>query len=360
MRRFTWSAVICALCVLVSMPTFANSKQEVETMLLKKEKSLNPDLTNPGAEEYPSWFKNSFLDLRDDVIEAKEQNKRVLLFFYQDGCPYCKKSIEVNLAQKSIEDKMRKHIDAITINMWGDREITDMSGQTMKEKDFAVKMKIMYTPTLLFLNETGNVILRVNGYYKPDKFNIALDYVSGHIESKSKFRAYYKKVKPPKSFGKLHEQPFISKPPYNLTRVKQKGAKPLLVLFEQKQCPACDELHNDVFNRVETLGYLEKFDVVQLDMWSKKTPVNTPQNKNTTANKWANDLDIKYAPSLVFFNNKGKEVFRAEAYLKAFHLQSILDYVSSEGYKKQPSFQRWIEVRAEKLREKGVEINLMQ
>jgi len=43
--------------------------------------------------------------------------KHVLLFFYQDDCLYCQKSLEVNLAQKSIEDKMRKHIDAFTINM---------------------------------------------------------------------------------------------------------------------------------------------------------------------------------------------------------------------------------------------------
>ncbi len=360
MSRFGLSVITCLLCLLVSMPSFADSAKEVETMLLKKEKNLNPDLTNPGSEEYPSWFKNSFLDLRDDVEEAKEANKRVLLFFYQDGCPYCKKLLDVNLAQKSISDKMKKHIDAITINMWGDREITDMSGQTMKEKDFAVKMKVMYTPTLLFLDEKGKVVLRVNGYYKPGKFTAALDYVSGHLENKSNFRSYYKKVKPPKSFGKLHEQPFISKPPHNLTRVKKNTAKPLLVLFEQKQCPACDELHTDVFNRAETLGYLQKFDVVQLDMWSKKTRVNTPQDKNTTATKWADDLDIKYAPSMVFFNNQGEEVFRAEAYFKSFHLQSVLDYVSSESYKKQPNFQRWLEVRADKLREKGVEINLMQ
>jgi len=361
MSRFGLAAVVTGLlCLVVSTPSFAELAKEVESMLLKKEKNLNPDMTNPGSEEHPSWFKNSFLDLQEDITDANDAKKRVMLFFYQDGCPYCKKLFDVNLAQKSIVDKMKKHIDAITINMWGDREITDMSGQSMKEKDFAVKMKVMYTPTLLFLDENGKVILRVNGYYKPGKFTTALDYVSGHMETQSNFRTYFQKVKPPKSLGKLHEQPFISKVPHNLTRLKQKNAKPMLVLFEQKQCPACDEMHDDVFDRVETLAYLEKFDVVQLDMWSKKTSVTTPQGKKTTAYKWADELDIKYAPTMVFFDTKGEEVFRVEAYFKSFHLQSILDYVSSEGYIKQPNFQRWIEVRADELREKGVEVNLMQ
>ena len=177
-------------CLIAVMPVLAESKDSaVLEMLLKKEKSLNKDFTNPGSIEYPVWFKNSFLDLRDDVAEAAENNKRVLLFFYQDGCPYCKKLLEVNLAQKAIADKMQKHIDAITINMWGDREITDINGEVMKEKDFAVKNKVMYTPTLLYLDEKGKIILRVNGYYKPHKFNTALDYVIGKHDKKEKFRA---------------------------------------------------------------------------------------------------------------------------------------------------------------------------
>lgn len=360
MSRFKSLNVLLLLSLCFSFPVMAEQSDEVMEMLLKKEKNLNPDMTNPGSEEYPIWFKNSFLDLRDDVEEAKENNKRVLLFFYQDGCPYCKKLLEVNLAQKAIADKMKQNIDAITINMWGDREVTDMDGVTMKEKDFAVKNRVMYTPTLLFLDEKGKLILRVNGYYKPHKFMTALDYVIGKHEKTEKFRAYYQKIKPPKSFGKLHEQDYFSKPPHNLTRVKKKDAKPLLVLFEQKQCPACDELHEDVFERVESLKYLKKFDIAQLDMWSKKTDVTAPNGKKYKANKWATELDIKYAPSLVFFNNEGKEVFRTEAYLKSFHFQSILDYVSSKGYLKQPSFQRWIEVRAEKLREKGYTIDLMK
>lgn len=344
------------ICIFVLPTVWADVTKDV---VLKKEGELNPDLTNPGAHLYPDWFKVSFLDLREDVAEAAEANKRVLLFFYQDGCPYCKKLLEVNLAQKTIADKMRATLDVITINMWGDREVTDFDGEVQAEKKFAAKMKVMYTPTLLFLDEQGKVALRVNGYYKPHKFMTALDYVAGKHEHEISFRDYYKKVNPPPAYGKLHEQPFISKPPYDLTSVKHSGAKPLLVLFEQKQCPACDELHTDVFKRKETLRYIKQFDVVQLNMWSK-TPVKTPAGKELAASQWASELNIKYAPSLLFFDETGNEVFRAEAYLKSFHLQSVMDYVATKAYKKQPSFQRYIEARGAKLREQGVEINLME
>ena len=37
----------------------------------------------------PDWFKDSFLEIADDVDDASEAGKHVLLFFELNGCPYC-------------------------------------------------------------------------------------------------------------------------------------------------------------------------------------------------------------------------------------------------------------------------------
>jgi thioredoxin-related protein len=68
---------------------------------------------------------------------------------------------------------------------------------------------------------------------------------------------------------------------------------------------------------------------------------------------------VKYAPSLVFFDRDGREVFRAEAYLRSFHIQSVMDYVASGAYLEQPSFQRFISARADALEAQGVLVDLM-
>ena len=94
-------------------------------------------------------------------------------------------------------------------------------------------------------------------------------------------------------------------------------------------------------------------------MWSK-TPIITPDGRSISASAWAKELDIKYAPSMVYFDASAKEVIRTEGYLKSFHNQSVMDYVASAAYKAEPSFQRYIEWRAEKLREKGVTIRIME
>ena len=75
---------------------------------------------------------------------------------------------------------------------------------------------------------------------------------------------------------------------------------------------------------------------------------------------WAKKLDVKYAPSLLFFDDSGKEVFRSDAYLKAFHTQTVMDYVASGAYRTQSNFQRYVDQRADHLREQGIEVNLME
>lgn len=318
---------------------------------------LQSGMVNPGFHEQPAWFKQSFLDIREDIAEAAENKRRVMLYFYQDGCPYCKKLLETNFSQRDIVERTRKYFDVIAINMWGDREVIDFDGHTITEKTFATNLKVMFTPTLLLLNEQGEVLMRLNGYYPPHKFGAVIDYVGGHKETGQDFRDFWARTRPAASRGKLHRDASYMQPPYKLAG--RPGDKPLLVLFEQKDCTACDELHEDILKRRESVELLSQFDVVLLDMWAK-TPVQTPAGESTTAAAWSRALNIQYAPTLVMFDRAGKEVFRTDAYLKAFHTQSALDYALSGAYLTQPSFQRYIQTRADALEAQGVHIDLME
>lgn len=334
--------------VALSMPlTHAADPDEV---------GLEPGMVNPGYHEKPEWFKNSFLDIREDVAEAAASGKRVVLYFYQDGCPYCKKLLDTNFALREIEDKTRNGFDVIAINMWGDREVTDLQGGQVTEKHFASELRVMYTPTMLFLNESGEVVLRINGYYPPHRFMAALDYVGSRSESKLAFRDYAQQQAPAAAQGKLHQDAAYLQEPYRLDQ--RKGGRPLAVFFEQIECAACDELHTEILKRDESKTQLERFDVALLDMWGK-TPLTTPAGKPSTAAAWARELNIQYAPTLVLFDAGGKEVFRAEAYLRSFHVQSVLDYVASGAYREQPNFQRFVQARAADYEARGIHIDLM-
>ncbi|MDO9008304.1 MAG: thioredoxin fold domain-containing protein, partial [Thiobacillus sp.] len=115
---------------------------------------------NYGAKttEYPAWFKDSFLHLREDIDEARKHGKRVILMFTQDGCPYCSALVERNLSQREIESTMREKFDVVVINIWGDKELVGLDGKTLTEKNYSAAQKIQFTPSLVFFDESGKTL----------------------------------------------------------------------------------------------------------------------------------------------------------------------------------------------------------
>lgn len=307
--------------------------------------------------EYPSWFKNSFLDLREDVAEAKAAGRRVMLLFTQDNCPYCHLLVERNLSQRDIVDSLKTRFEVVQLNMWGDREVTGLDGKQLTEKNFAAALKVQFTPTLLFLDEAGNTVLRLNGYTPPGRFKAALDWVAGHGETKQPFRDYVaKREQGDNASGVLIAEDFF-KPLADLRR-KGKTARPLAVFFEQQDCPDCVTLHKRILADPSVRSELSRFDAVQLDMWARRTPITTPDGKKMSVMEWAKRLDVKYAPSIVLFDPHGQEILRWESGFRVFHTAGMLDYVASGAYRTEPSFQRFLTAGADKIRESGRDVNI--
>ena len=128
-----------------------------------------------AAQEVPEWFAPSFLDVREDIAEAGREGRRLMLYFHQDGCPYCKQLVTVNFRDPRIVDRTRRHFVAVEVNIFGDREVTWTDGARMNEKRLAALAKIRYTPTLLFFDEKGAVAAPIDGYLPPERFIAALD-----------------------------------------------------------------------------------------------------------------------------------------------------------------------------------------
>jgi thioredoxin-related protein len=312
--------------------------------------------------EYPDWFKTSFMELEEDILDAREAGKRLMIVFHQDGCPYCNVFVEQNLAQKDIEETMREHFDVIEINMWGDREVTNVDGEMFTEKLFAERLQVQFTPTVLFFDDEGQHALRINGYYPPEKFRLALEYVINKKEQQQSFNEFiasrYQPPEPTNSAGPATKA-YINGDASKLGAFAKED-KPLLLLFEQSDCSNCTELDNKVLMLDETRDLMEKFNVVRVDMWGNGATTDLTGNP-TTERELAKQLDVSYAPTLIFYASDGatkNEVIRSESWFKRFHTQSLMDYVASGAWREQPSFQRYISARAEHIQESGKDVNI--
>jgi len=300
--------------------------------------------------EKPDWFKDSFLEFEEDVSEAAAAGRRVMLYFHQDGCPYCARLVEENFADPELKDFIVRHFDGISLNLWGDREVISVSGRDFTEKTFAAALKVQYTPTLIFLDERGQVVLRLNGYYPADDFRAALRYVAQKLEGQMSFAEYRQQNRNTESGKLIGEDFFLAET--DLRQLLQAHTRPLAVYFEAASCSECETMHHRILSDPATRKLVLQASNVQLDIASQQ-PLTTPDGRRSSARQWAQELGIAYTPSLVFFDTDGQEVMRIDAFLKTFHFQSVYAYVLEKAYLETPQFQRYISARADHIRETG-------
>jgi thioredoxin-related protein len=75
----------------------------------------------------------------------------------------------------------------VQLNLFGSREVTDLDGQVLPEKELARKWGIVFTPTILYFPETvadGNqrsgkdlAVAQMPGYFRPFHFLAMFRYV---------------------------------------------------------------------------------------------------------------------------------------------------------------------------------------
>ena len=151
------------------------------------------------------WFLESFLDLGEDLREARAGGKRFAIIWEQRGCPYCRETHVVNFAVPEIQGFVKGNFEVLQLDIHGAREVTDFDGQAMSEKALATKYGVRYTPTITFYHEPpasdandaakaitwrSMELTRLTGYYKPFHFLSAFRYVREKAYEREKFGAF--------------------------------------------------------------------------------------------------------------------------------------------------------------------------
>jgi len=110
-------------------------------------------------------FDLSIGDYSEELIDAKENGKKgILLFFEMDECPFCHRMKTTVLNQPEVMAYFKKHFSIFSIDIEGDVEMTDFSGQSMSMKEFAVTHnRVRATPVFAFFDLTGKKIVKYTG-----------------------------------------------------------------------------------------------------------------------------------------------------------------------------------------------------
>ena len=163
--------------------------------------AAQPKLSDDGMYEF-DWYLESFLDLKEDIETAAQAGKRLAVIVSQRACPYCKRMAEEHFSTPRIVDYVRANFEVLHLNLFGAREVTDLDGKKMSERDFARAQGVRATPTIFFYPKSTEglaqkppqqrEVARMPGLLEPEPFLAMFRYVKEEAYLRQSFPDWLK------------------------------------------------------------------------------------------------------------------------------------------------------------------------
>lgn len=116
-------------------------------------------------------------DYQSEVQAAADDDKYLVLFFHQAGCPYCDKMRARVHPAPDVMDYFSKHFVMMESNIKGNLDVVMPDGTPADEVAFARKIRVRATPVFVFYDKDASVALRTTGYLDEKQFLLAGKYV---------------------------------------------------------------------------------------------------------------------------------------------------------------------------------------
>jgi len=131
-------------------------------------------------------------DFNSAVNATDNSGKTLFLFFEAEWCGFCKQMRSEIFPLDSVRDKVGEGFIPVAIDIESDEKIV-YQDKEMSQKSFSHQMRIDATPTIMFMDNDGEVIGRYRGFADENEFTLLLDYISGGDVDNVNFAEYKKR-----------------------------------------------------------------------------------------------------------------------------------------------------------------------
>ncbi len=319
------------------------------TSVTVAETAKRGQITGGVAHQVPDWFKESFLEIQDDVDEATDEDKHVLLFFQLNACPYCDRMLTESFEAEPLTSYIQQHFDTIAINVKGDREVVFNEELSVTEKELSEILNVRATPAIVFLDSNNKTVVRVNGYRAPERFRQVLQYVSSKGYEQGTLADHMERTLANNVY-QLRDNPMF-RPIRDLSSVEG----PLAVILEDSSCYDCNEFHDNILAKPLVQKELKNLTLVRLNTDSPHM-ITDPDGEKMTAKALADKHQMIYRPGVLLFD-QGKLIRRNDSLAFPHHFKEGIRFVAG-GFHKTMDYRSYSEQRTEELLSSGVDIDL--
>ena len=143
-------------------------------------------LVAPSTAEADFRIESLDHDYPGEIEAARAENKRLVLFFHQPGCPYCDKMRTRVHPDPKVRIYFDKHFVMIESNIKGNLDVVMPDGTPGNEVQFGQKMRVRATPVFAFYDLEGKLALKTVGFLDVNRFVLAGKYVVDDVHKTKK------------------------------------------------------------------------------------------------------------------------------------------------------------------------------
>jgi len=154
---------------------------------------LKIDEQNAEAVEQIKPLVLNWLSYNEGLALAEKENKSVVVYFYADGCSWCKKMIDQTYSNEEVKKILSDKFVTIKINASSENKVVE-NEKEISERKLATLYQVSGYPTTWFLDSNHSRVAPLPGYVATEQFIPVLSYIGEGWYKTISFKEYMKKI----------------------------------------------------------------------------------------------------------------------------------------------------------------------
>ena len=138
--------------------------------------------------EPPAGYE--FLAYDEGLAQAKQDGRKVFVYFGRYGCGFCDKVNKESFSDPSIQKLYSENYVLVYVNSEGSKRMTLPSGERITEMQLGERMNTLGTPVFYFLDADGRELLKIYGYQSVDRLKQMHNYIADAAYASGSFSEY--------------------------------------------------------------------------------------------------------------------------------------------------------------------------
>jgi len=151
------------------------------------------DEQNAGAVEQAKPLILNWLPYNEGLVLAEKENKFVLIYFYTDGCSWCKKMEKETFSDEEVKKILSNKFVTVKIDARSENKVIE-NGKEISERELAILYQVSGYPATWFLESNHSRVAPLPGYVATEQFIPVLNYIGEGWYKNISFKEYLEKI----------------------------------------------------------------------------------------------------------------------------------------------------------------------